>query len=133
MATQAVATDQTQGNVAEAQTASPYAVSFGVPLKGSIRAVSTSKTSKYPFAQLAPPVMDANGNPGYASFHIPVSADTKNGDPAKTFAGVVSTATLQAKKRAEKANDGSTPAKYVIRRVEANDPNGAGARVYRVQ
>lgn len=135
MATEAVAVDQTGE---QANTAPVFAVSSGVPLKGSLRISNGGKPSKYPFAQLQVPAQDQNGQPIYFSFHIPKSADSKNGNPAKTFAGVVSTATMQAKKKAtvKDANGVETVGKYahyVIRRVDASDPAGEGARVYRTE
>jgi hypothetical protein len=134
MATEAVAVDQTS---AQANTAPIFAVASGVPLKGSLRITNGGKPSKYPFAQLQPPTQGPEGTV-YFSFHIPTAADSKNGNPAKTFAGVVSTATMQAKKKAtvKDSNGVETVGKYahyVIRRVDASDPAGEGARVYRTE
>ncbi len=60
------------------------------------------------------------------SFHVPVSEDKPN--PAKSLASTVSSATARYKDEA-----GEVTRKFVVRSVGAEDPKGAGARVFRIE
>lgn len=58
------------------------------------------------------------------SFHVPASEAKPN--PAKSLASTVSSANKR------NAKDGGNKSKFEVRSVDANDPRGAGARVWRI-
>jgi len=58
------------------------------------------------------------------SFHVPASEAKPN--PAKSLASTVSSANKRNGK------EGGSGAKYEVRSVDASDPRGAGARVWRI-
>jgi hypothetical protein len=101
-------------------TATPTYPTCRTKMHGTAR--TRNRVSKYPFALLGEP--DASG---YDSFHISASADV---DAKKKFAGVVSTATMREKKA---ANGAENYKRFVIRTAAPDDPNGPGARVFRVR
>lgn len=102
-----------------------------------------SRESSYPFDALPAPTADIT-----YSFHVPKTETRK--DPANSMASVVTAANQrygtpsgQVRTREIKQRDGSkktvtTPIynferKFTVRTVGADDPSGAGARVYRVK
>lgn len=58
------------------------------------------------------------------SFHVPASEAKPN--PAKSLASTVSSANKR------NAKDGGNKSKFEVRSVDATDPRGAGARVWRI-
>lgn len=131
-------TGDSQTNMADEQTIAEvapnaYPVSDAVAFTGTIRN-APERTSKYPFASLAAPADAGDGKMKYSSFHIAATPEFPL--PHKKYAGVVSTATMSAKKKSIDPNTKKvvgTPAKFVIREAQDGDPNGKGARVFRVQ
>lgn len=94
-----------------AATTSAFAIDDGITMPPSR---GGRNRSVYPFEQLAVG----------QSFHVPASEAKPN--PAKSLASTVSSANKRNKK------DGGSNASFEVRSVDANDPRGAGARVWRI-
>lgn len=129
----------------------------------------TPRKSQYPFDELPEPTVGQDGQPAYASFHVPVTQE--NPEPWKRMASNVSAANkrcqvevkddagqtvmeLVTKKTLIKGEDNKplldgegkkqyreeqvsqpkmqSEKKFIARRVNGDDPNGEGVRVFRV-
>jgi hypothetical protein len=106
----ALNTTENPGTPAAAST-SAFAIDDGITMPPSR---GGRNRSVYPFEQLAVG----------QSFHVPASEAKPN--PAKSLASTVSSANKRNKK------DGGSNASFEVRSVDANDPRGAGARVWRI-